>query len=205
MSQSTLIAAGALLPVSKSLHFSTKAKSSSSHRSRMLSTAAIQPPVQNAETAVERNQLTTQPDISTPLRHLTRGNQVFAGFILHQHRKRVNVPCTAHFPCRLSRFCQRSIGTAPSAPSDTYTLSSVKPFGVDPVFNVRSSMYQPDAARRPWQYYDASEMSASGIPYAFYHRPAFGFDDGFPIVFPVCLSCAILHVWSFFRPIASMC
>jgi hypothetical protein len=121
------------------------------------------------------------------------GNQLIAAVVLHQRRKRTAIRCSAHFPKQLSNLCQlQNYNADHRSVARTYMVSPLQPFGVDPSFNARSSMYHPYAAQRPWQYYNttagSSEVSDSGVPYAFFHRPAIGLKDGFPIVFPVCHS-----------------
>jgi hypothetical protein len=60
---------------------------------------------------------------------------------------------------------------------------------VDPSFNTYSRLYRSDAFQRRWQFFNSSmsspELSAAGAPFAFFPRSARGYNDGFPVFFPV--------------------
>lgn len=63
------------------------------------------------------------------------------------------------------------------------------PYGVDPFYNPLSILYRSDAMQHIWQFYNSSdhspELATSGNPFAFFARPAAGYEDGFPVFFPV--------------------
>ena len=60
---------------------------------------------------------------------------------------------------------------------------------MDPSFNTHSTLYKSDALQRVWESFNYSsqspEIASSGAPFAFYPRRASGYDDGFPVFFPV--------------------
>jgi hypothetical protein len=62
-------------------------------------------------------------------------------------------------------------------------------YGVDPSFNTHSRLYRTDALQRRWQFFNSSErspeLSMAGAPFAFFPRSSHGYDDGFPVFFPV--------------------
>jgi hypothetical protein len=185
------IAAGALLTVSKTMafHFPGLAVNNSL---RGLKAALSNLLAGNLDSAEMLEQAAQQQEVLARTRQIT-GNQLIAAVVLHQRRKRTAIRCSAHFPKQLSNLCQlQNYNADHRSVARTYMVSPLQPFGVDPSFNARSSMYHPYAAQRPWQYYNttagSSEVSDSGVPYAFFHRPAIGLKDGFPIVFPVCHS-----------------
>jgi hypothetical protein len=64
-----------------------------------------------------------------------------------------------------------------------------QPYGVDPSFNSHSSLYRSDSFQRRWQFFNSSanspELSAAGAPFAFFPRRSRGYNDGFPVFFPV--------------------
>lgn len=67
-----------------------------------------------------------------------------------------------------------------------------RPYGVDPSFNMRSTLYRFNAMHSISQFYNSSrgslELSNSGAPFAFYPRHTAGYEDGFPVFFPVCIN-----------------
>jgi hypothetical protein len=74
-------------------------------------------------------------------------------------------------------------------------------YGVDPSFNSRSSLYRSGAFQWGWQFFNSSknssELSSAGAPFAFFPRSARGYNDGFPVFFPVCVqppSVPVPHV-----------
>jgi hypothetical protein len=79
-------------------------------------------------------------------------------------------------------------------------VGGIRAFGVDPSFNTRSGLYRSDSFQRRWQFFNSSksspEVSTAGVPFAFFPRTAYGYDDGFPVFFPVLVqpaSVALLH------------
>jgi hypothetical protein len=65
----------------------------------------------------------------------------------------------------------------------------LRPYGVDPSFNARSRLYRSGSFQQRWQFFNASksspELSSAGAPFAFFPRNASGYNDGFPVFFPV--------------------
>jgi hypothetical protein len=97
----------------------------------------------------------------------------------------------------------------------------MQPYGVDPAFNAYSSLYRADSFQRRWQFFNSSanspELSATGAPFAFFPRRSPGYNDGFPVFFPVCvqpfslcvqcLTCMHVFMWHHAHPRAffSLC
>jgi hypothetical protein len=103
--------------------------------------------------------------------------------------------CCIHFaPCR-HNIGGTKASQLPSGLLDELfgtELNSLHPYGIDPVFLSRSSLYQADLADNVDLYYNTSagsvEVSATGAPHAFYARQLPGYPDGFPVMLPNLLS-----------------
>ena len=110
-----------------------------------------------------------------------RGNTVFVGLLLHQIRRRqADIPNNSSAQCT-SSFGDLSIACTPNALKLTKT-EDLGPIGNDPVFNEKASMYRPELANKPEQWYAAGEMNSAGSPYGFFHHPVTGYEDGYPIL-----------------------
>lgn len=69
------------------------------------------------------------------------------------------------------------------------STGGLEAYGVDPAFNPHSSMYSSISVQNKWRHFNLSDnspdISITGVPFAFHGRPSTGYDDGFPIFFPV--------------------
>lgn len=93
----------------------------------------------------------------------------------------VTCQCT-HLTCSHMRARRHTVGSS-SAPLSAATrdrlfateLHPLHPYGVDPVFLPSSALYDSHLSDSTVQYYNTTagsgEVSATGAPYAFYHRP----------------------------------
>lgn len=125
---------------------------------------------------------------SVPTRHVTPENQLVSGLLLHQTRKPSYSLCNRFFASKLAHACLLRHLSGPLN-AGSFARSATDAFGTDPVFNSRSSMYDSQASRNVWQFYNASaaagEVALTGTPYGFFSRKAAGYPDGFPVVLPV--------------------
>ncbi|PNW72097.1 hypothetical protein CHLRE_16g682550v5 [Chlamydomonas reinhardtii] len=127
------------------------------------------------------------------------------GVLLHATRRAIDElgRCTDVRAARFKQLnfeCIRHTVGSSSAPLSAATrdrlfateLHPLHPYGVDPVFLPSSALYDSHLSDSTVQYYNTTagsgEVSATGAPYAFYHRPLQGYADGFPVVLPVELS-----------------
>jgi hypothetical protein len=73
----------------------------------------------------------------------------------------------------------------------------IQAYGVDPSFNAHSRLYRPDSYQRSWHFFNSSdsspELSTTRAPFAFFPRSARGYNDGFPVFFPVILQPPSTH------------
>lgn len=102
------------------------------------------------------------PNPAPRSRVLAGANRVLGGVLLRQLRRR---PAD----CSGERFAALA-GAACSAPDASDPNNA--PFGVDPVFNIGTELYDPfiNASK----YYDKSELNSFGVPYGFFPSAASG-------------------------------
>ena len=118
----------------------------------------------------------------------TTGAEVITGVLLHQTRSPAASNCAFRFS-KLSLACVLAAAPGPSDP-----MGALSPYGTDPTFNPRTPQYDAALEGRAAAFYNATEgsgeLSVTGAPFAFFPRPIRGWhghEDGFPIVFEVCL------------------
>jgi hypothetical protein len=62
-------------------------------------------------------------------------------------------------------------------------------FGADPDFSPRSALYNPSLSGRESSFYNtypaSGELTASGVPFAFFPQDLTNLSPGFPVVFEV--------------------
>ena len=100
---------------------------------------------------------------------------------MHQIRRTGAADCNARFAA-LSQTCTRT-GTETSVAEDAA-------FGLDPTFNARSILFDATLSAAVADFYNtsqiSSEVTAQGVPRAFFRRPAPGYgSEGYPVVFQV--------------------
>jgi hypothetical protein len=116
--------------------------------------------------------------------------QVFGGLLLNQMRQQRRDPC--HDPrAKLSAACTYHDDLIQQDALDRF--DALHPFGTDPAFNQSSHLYNPVLVDCAGDYYNttpaAEEVSAFGLPYAFFPRPLIGWKLGFPVIFQVGPHC----------------
>lgn len=105
---------------------------------------------------------------------------------MHQTRRQIHSDCKSTFD-KLAHLCSlRAYGGNSSGAGQSCQSS----YGIDPVFNAYSTMYDADVSERAADYYNVSaascERSFSGVPRAFFARPVAGVSQqGFPVLFGV--------------------
>jgi hypothetical protein len=129
-----------------------------------------------------------QADLSCQRRLLL---QVIGGVFLHQTRKQQDTQhlCTSRFS-KLDSRCRASPSTASGngkiMKPDKHCEGS---FGIDPVFNKNTELYDASISEHLADYYNVStsscELMQNRLPKAFFARPAVPFPAGFPVLFGV--------------------
>jgi hypothetical protein len=117
-------------------------------------------------------------------------SQVIGGLVLNLERRRRQNGCSSQF-APLQVTC--TIGNKVLRDDAVSALDAHHPFGTDPVFNHRSRLYNSMLSGSIGDYYNvssgATEVAATGLPYAFFTRRLHGHPLGFPVVFQArCLA-----------------
>lgn len=188
-----VVPTGDLVTVSKTLFIRTQASQTTSRtqrRSLLEATSTRSRDIVNSE--LQSILEATTFNRSVPTRHVTPENQLVSGLFLHQTRKPSYSLCDRFFASKLAHECLLQRLAAPLS-MGSFARTATDPFGTDPVFNPRSSMYVSQTAQNVWQYYNASaaaeEVAPTGTPYGFFSRETMGYPHGFPVTFPVCHCC----------------
>lgn len=122
--------------------------------------------------------------------------QVLFGLLVHQTRAN---QATGHRRCH-ARFSRLDQGCPLQQPEPAATPlrvatpvvalstdSSTNAYGSDPMFNPCSRLYNPHLSGRAASFFntsaEAQEVSAVGMPHAFFPRPISGLPPGFPVAF----------------------
>jgi hypothetical protein len=127
-----------------------------------------------------------------PPRVVGRHNHIIAGIHLRQKRT-----ASATHGCN-TRFRHLSSKCNTEELGDSGSTTATSPFGTDPAFNIRSSLFSADAAKNEDDYYNtsaaSSELSASGFPAAFFPRWGSKGKPEFVLVMPVCPSASSMAI-----------
>ena len=128
-------------------------------------------------------------------------NHLIGGMELRQERAAdASEKCKSRF-WRLPSGCQFEGSVAVGSGSGGTTA----PFGRDPAFNTKSSLFSADAARNEAEYFNVSqgsaELSASGFPAAFFPRSSARQKPAFTVVLPVrpllhALCVRFMHIYT---------
>lgn len=126
-------------------------------------------------------------------RFASHKNRVMGGLFLHQTRKTKSNSCNnrfshLHFDCQVAAIYRRSSSSVGEELLERFFVersNKTHPFGTDPVFSKMTSVYSSEMFQKEEEYYnisDASEMSATGTPFAFHPISIPGFKNGFPVI-----------------------
>ena len=168
---------------------------SGSRRGRAINSSTVPPSADSLNAQLWLQSLTNEEYALTPdpippkARYIgngTKGSEVITGVLLHQTRYPAESECAFRFS-KLEVMC--ALDAAAAETTQNLQRASLDPFGQDPVFNSLSALYDPSVNGKVGDYYNATagagEVASTGYPFAFYHRPVRGADDGFPVVFQV--------------------
>jgi zinc transporter 1/2/3 len=114
-------------------------------------------------------------------------NRLVGGLLLHTTRKNAALPCNKDsFAATFAMGCsEASIPLAKRFAANFSVIESlsslfsgantdISPYGADPVFLRRSSLYQPTLSGSEGDFYNVSDQGevpvATGVPYGYFHR-----------------------------------
>ncbi|EFJ47854.1 hypothetical protein VOLCADRAFT_91478 [Volvox carteri f. nagariensis] len=157
------------------------------------------PTVSNNNTANHQQHLESETQAAFSDRRLFRSSRLVGGVLLHAVRR----PFDEHGHCtdpradfsNLNFDCVRHYIPGERGNSSSFLKAllggesdSLGPYGVDPVFLKGSSMYDIQLADKVSHYYNttsgSAEVSPTGAPHLYFHRPLQGLPDGFPVLLP---------------------
>uniref|UniRef100_A0A061QZ39 Polycystin cation channel PKD1/PKD2 domain-containing protein n=1 Tax=Tetraselmis sp. GSL018 TaxID=582737 RepID=A0A061QZ39_9CHLO len=145
--------------------------------------------------------------------HSGSSNQILAGLLVHQRRKRLLgslEECSEpqrrftdlDMTCNVLAFLEYNLNKGPhrDAIVKAQLLDPLSPFGTDPVFMHSSDLYNPFAAARESFFYNTTpgseDINHLQAPFGFFPRNLSGFQPGFPLLVDTRLdSFHVAQVW----------